>query len=86
MLLWKTTGNFQFLIKLKESDDDWMENKPFKLVTFNDLKDIPEDFQYIAVTKFLPDVPPAPHSVQEHEQMMNINDLFQKYLKNGTKI
>ncbi len=84
MLLWKTTGDFQFMVKTKETDDDWVENRQFKLMRFTDLKDIPEDFEYIAITKFLPDVPPAPHSVQEHEQMMNINELFQKYLKGGS--
>lgn len=83
MMLWKTTGVFQFMIKIDESDEEWKENKPFKVVTYTDLKDIPEDFEYIAVIKFYPEVPPAPHSVQEHEQMMHISELFQKYL-NGT--
>ena len=80
MMLWKTTGDFQFMIKIDESSDEWKENQPFKIVKYTDLKDIPEDFEYIAVIKFVADVPQPPHSVQEHEQMMHISDLFQKYL------
>ena len=83
MMLWKTTGEFVFMVKINPEDEEYEEYKPFKLVTYTDLKDIPENFNYMAVIKFMPNVPRSPHTVQEHEQMMHISDLFQKYVRNG---
>lgn len=47
-----------------------------ELKTFYDYNDIPEDFDH--VIKFMPDVPPSPHSHDQHEEMEKWTDLLQQ--------
>lgn len=47
-----------------------------ELKTFYDYNDIPEDFDH--VIKFMPDVPPGPHSHDQHEEMEKWTDLLQQ--------
>ena len=68
-ILVKQTGVFKFLTKDMEE------------VTYTDYRDIPEDLsQFACVMKFLPDVPPPPHSVQEHAIMDSWNERFNTIL------
>jgi len=64
-ILAKTTGTFTFL--------NWNHEE----VTFTDFQDIPEDLgEFASVITFLPDVPPAPHTIQEHEILYTWNQKF----------
>jgi hypothetical protein len=47
-----------------------------KLKTFYDYRDIPKDFDH--VIKFVPDVPPGPHSHDQHEEMEKWTNLLQE--------
>ena len=49
-----------------------------ELKTFYDYQDIPEDFDH--VIKFLPDVPPGPHTNDQHEEMEKWTDLLQQLM------
>lgn len=49
-----------------------------ELKTFTDYRDIPEDFDH--VIKFIPDVPPGPHSHKQHEEMDKWTDLLQQLM------
>jgi hypothetical protein len=64
-ILAKTTGQFTFL--------NWKHEH----VNFTDFKDIPEDLsEFASVIKFLPDVPPPPHTLEEHEILYTWNQKF----------
>ena len=50
-----------------------------ELVTYDKYKDIPETFEH--VIKFLPDIPPEPHTEKEHEEIQEWNNKFQKLME-----
>ena len=50
-----------------------------KLVTYDKYEDIPETFEH--VIKFLPDVPPEPHTEEEHEEMAQWNIRLQELME-----
>ena len=50
-----------------------------KLVTYNKYEDIPETFEH--VIKFLPDIPPEPHTEGEHEEIQEWNNKFQELME-----
>ena len=50
-----------------------------ELVTVNRYEDIPEEFEH--VIKFLPDVPPEPHTEEEHEEMAQWNIRLQELME-----
>ena len=50
-----------------------------ELVTYDKYKDIPETFEH--VIKFLPDVPPEPHTEEEHEEIQEWNNKFQELME-----
>jgi hypothetical protein len=49
-----------------------------ELKTYTDYRDIPEDFDH--VIKFIPDVPPGPHSHEQHEEMDKWTNLLQQLM------
>ena len=50
-----------------------------ELVTYDKYEDIPETFEH--VIKFLPDVPPEPHTEEEHEEMAQWNIRLQELME-----
>ena len=50
-----------------------------ELVTYDKYKDIPETFEH--VIKFLPDIPPEPHTEEEHEEIQEWNNKFQELME-----
>ena len=50
------------------------------LITFTNYDDIPSDLDYDHVIKFLPDLPPSPHSKEQHEEMELWNEKLQKFM------
>ena len=74
-ILLDTTGEFIFLVNV---GDDWVPK--YQQVMFTDLKDIPEDFDYYKVVKFVGNIPPPPHTVQEHQQIALFREQFDKYM------
>ena len=48
-------------------------------VTYDKYEDIPETFEH--VIKFLPDVPPEPHTEEEHEEIQEWNNKFQELME-----
>ena len=50
-----------------------------ELVTYDKYEDIPETFEH--VIKFLPDVPPEPHTEEEHEEIQEWNNKFQELME-----
>ena len=50
-----------------------------ELVTYDKYKDIPETFEH--VIKFLPDIPPEPHTKKEHEEIQEWNNKFQELME-----
>ena len=70
-ILQDTSGEFVFVV---------LNDDKYEQVTFTDLKDIPEDFDYLHVIKFVGNVPPPPHSVQQHEQMALLEREFKRFM------
>ena len=54
-ILVKTTGRFKFL------------DENYNLREYTDYREVPEHLTIKEVVCFLPDIPPPPHSVQDHE-------------------
>jgi hypothetical protein len=50
-----------------------------ELVTYDKYEDIPETFEH--VIKFLPDIPAEPHTEEEHEEIQEWNNKFQKLME-----
>ena len=50
-----------------------------ELVTFDKYEDIPDEFEH--VIKFLPDVIPEPHTEEDHEEIQEWNNKFQKLME-----
>ena len=65
----KTTGTFEFL------DSDYNH------LSFTDYKHIPKDICVKEIIKFLPDIPPPPHTVQQHEEIHIWNNLFKELME-----
>ena len=72
MILHKTTGEFNFLVK---------EGNKYKQVNFTDLRDIPEDFEFDHVVKFRGDYPEPPHTVQDHERIAYLETVFKQFME-----
>ena len=64
-ILTKQTGVFKFLLKNMEE------------VTYTDYRDIPEDLsEFATVIKFLPDIPPPPHTARDHSILYTWQERF----------
>lgn len=50
-----------------------------QLETYTDFKDIPLEFDH--VIKFIPEVPPPPHTEEQHEEMEQWNSKLQELMK-----
>ena len=62
---------------LIDSTGDFMFMSPdYKYHIFNDYNKIPEDFKILEVIRFLPNIPPPPHTVQQHEEIHMWDKLF----------
>ena len=64
-----TTGDFAFIV------GDQIES-------FTDFNDIPEGYVYDHVVRFVPDTPPEPHSLNDHEAFVNWINLFNTMIAN----
>ena len=53
------------------------------LETYNKYEDIPESFEN--VIKFLPDIPPGPHTEEQHELIETWNEKLKELLKRETR-
>lgn len=49
------------------------------LETYDDYNQIPLDFQHII--RFIPEIPPGPHTLEEHEEIESWNHKFQKLVQ-----
>ena len=50
-----------------------------ELVLYDKYEDIPEDFEH--VIRFIPDIPPEPHTEDEHEEMAKWNIRLQELME-----
>ena len=50
-----------------------------ELVLYDKYEDIPEDFEH--VIRFIPDVPPEPHTEEDHEEIALWNTRLQKLME-----
>lgn len=60
-----TSGTFAFIVD-------------GKMITVFDYRDIPSEFEH--VIKFAPDIPPGPHTAEEHAEIESLNGLFQQLI------
>lgn len=70
-ILQDTSGEYVFVV---------LNDDKYEQVTFYDLKDIPDDFDYMHVIKFVGNIPPSPHTLQQHEQIALLQREFKRYL------
>jgi hypothetical protein len=68
-ILSKTKGSFCFI--LHDGNN----------IQFDDWNDIPEDFTFKHVIKFLPDLPPPPHTPEQHMEVSEWNDRLQNFME-----
>jgi len=50
-------------------------------IGFNDWNDIPKDFKFKHVIKFIPELPPAPHTPEQHIEVAEWNDRLQTLME-----
>lgn len=68
-ILTDTSGTYHFL------------DKDYNDVIFTDWNDIPEDFEFSHVVKFLPNIPPAPHTPEQHLEVGEWNARLTKLME-----
>ena len=68
-ILMKGTGKFIFM------------NESYEVITFTNYNDLPNDFIIKEIITFLPDIPPPPHTVQQHEEIHLWELEFKKLLE-----
>ena len=71
MILYDTSGDYRFIVRKDGKNEE---------VRFTDLKDIPDDFDYLHIIKFVGNIPPAPHTLAQHDQIALLQREFNKYL------
>jgi hypothetical protein len=50
-----------------------------RLETYTEFEDIPKDFEH--VIEFAPEVPPGPHTDQQHDEIDQWNDRLQQLMR-----
>ena len=50
-----------------------------ELVSYDKYEDIPEEFEH--VIKFIPDIPPEPHTEDDHDEMAKWNTRLQELME-----
>jgi hypothetical protein len=50
-----------------------------KLITYTNYEDIPEVFDHLI--KFVPEIPPDPHTPEQHEEIGQWNDKLKQVMK-----
>ena len=65
-ILQKRTGKFHFL------------DEEYNLHKFTNYDEVPEDLHIKEIVAFLPDIPPPPHTVQQHEEIHAWNLEFKR--------
>ena len=69
-ILTKKTGKWEFL------------TKEYEHVSYTDFDDIPKDLSnFLEMICFLPDIPPPPHTVQQHEIIHSWNKLMETFME-----
>lgn len=69
-ILNKISGRFRFLTNKYEYED------------YEYMEDIPQDISHIIeVISFVPDVPPSPHTVKEHEMIASWQNKFKEIME-----
>ena len=71
-ILTNTAGEFVFL------------NEVLAIEEFSDFRDIPQGYKFREVIKFVPAIPPAPHTAQQHADIAWWNETFSTILKTKT--
>lgn len=71
MILYDTSGDYRFIVRKDGKNEE---------VRFTDLKDIPDDFDYLHIIKFVGNIPPSPHTLEQHDQIALLQREFNKYL------
>lgn len=67
-ILSKQVGTFVFLLKNNE------------IGTYTNFKDVPKSSEIKEIIKFLPEIPPAPHSIQQHEEIHLWQKTFERLM------
>lgn len=67
-ILSSSKGSFIFI----DEDDNTIE--------YDDYRSIPEELNFKHVVKFLPIIPPGPHTIEQHDEINQWNDRFKKVL------
>lgn len=69
-ILTSRTGRWEFL------------TKEYEHVTYSNFDDIPKDLSnFLEMICFLPDIPPAPHSLSQHEEIHRWNELLETFME-----
>jgi hypothetical protein len=68
-ILSKRKGSFVFLLN------------NYEVKEYNDFNDIPDPSEIMEVISFLPEIPPPPHTVQQHEEIHLWQLTFKKLLE-----
>lgn len=68
-ILMKRTGKFTFM------------NDEYQVKSFTDYDTLPEGFIIKEIICFLPDIPPPPHTVQQHEEIHLWNEEFKNLME-----
>ncbi len=68
-ILSNTEGHFVFL--------DKEDNK----VEFKNWNDIPDNFEFNHVIKFMPNIPPPPHTTQQHLEIEEWNQRLKTFIE-----
>ena len=60
---------------------EFVFKKGTELITFTKWEDVPNDLDFDHVIKFIPDIPPEPHTEEQHEEIEQWDIRLQKLME-----
>jgi hypothetical protein len=60
---------------------EFIFKRGMELITYTKWEDVPENLDFDHIIKFVPDIPPEPHTEEEHEELEQWHDRFKTLME-----
>jgi hypothetical protein len=60
---------------------EFIFKRGMELITYTKWEDVPENLDFDHIIKFVPEIPPEPHTEEEHEELEQWHDRFKTLME-----
>ena len=60
---------------------EFIFKRGMELITYTKWEDVPENLDFDHIIKFVPEIPPEPHTEEEHEELEQWHDTFKTLME-----